>query len=340
MKSKKLFMWGLVGVFVLALASFTVTYTVRFTEAAVVTTFGKASEGADAKRDGLHWKWPYPFQSVTKYDTRMRFVQTKLETQQTADDKQIIVEAFCMWRVKDPMKFFRRFSIAGERASDHYKEAEDRLTGFLRSAMARTSSYRMSELFPSDGSPTKLGDLERDMLLAMTQSAERGSDSRLDDYGVEVIDVGVSRIQFPAATTEAVVQRMIASRNKLVTEIESQGEGEAERIKSAAQAQADTIMAFAMQRAAEIRAQGDVEAAPWLAQMDQEPELAIFVKNLDIMRESLARKLTLIFSDATPGLEFLNPSFMRGVSGGALPRINIGTEVPGGAGGGTQGGER
>src|SRR5688500_4082532 len=123
------------------------TYTVRFTENAVLTTFGKAGENAQKTQPGLKFKWPDPIQSVTKYDTRSGFRQTQSETQQTADSRQLVVEAFCTWKVADPLLFFQRFSNAGDRSADHYRKAEEVLRGSLRSAMGETSKYRMDELF-------------------------------------------------------------------------------------------------------------------------------------------------------------------------------------------------
>ncbi len=308
MQAKRLLMWTLVTVFVLALVSFMVTYTVRFTEAAVVTTFGQAGENAEAKQAGLHWKLPYPFQSVTTYDTRLRFVQTKLETQQTRDSKQIILESYCLWRVKDPMRFFKRFSIAGERSTDHYREAETRLIGMLRSAMSSTSAYTLGELFPSDGQRSKLDALENDILAGMTRATPGTGDSQgLDEFGIEVLQVGITRVQFPAETTTAVVERMIESRKKLVTAIETQGQAEAEAITSSARANADRIIAFAEARAAEIRAQGTRDAARYIEMMAANPELAKYLRHLETMRDSYAGKLTLILGDDTPGLELLNP---------------------------------
>ncbi|MCW5754157.1 MAG: hypothetical protein KIT24_05540 [Phycisphaeraceae bacterium] len=328
MQAKRLLIWTLVTVFVLAIASFMVTYTVRFTEAAVVTTFGQAGEDAQAKQAGLHWKLPYPFQSVTKYDTRMRYVQTKLETQQTRDNKQIILEAYCLWRVKDPMRFFKRFSIAGERAADHYREAETRLNGMLRSAMSSTSAYSLGELFPSSGQTSQLDRLESDILAAMTRSTDLTAEGaqRLDDFGIEIVQVGITRIQFPSDTTTAVIERMSASRKKLVTEIEEQGKAEADRITGGARANADRIMAFAEQRGQEIRAQGDRDSAQYLALMSANPELAKFLRHLDTMRETLAGKVTLILSDQTPGLQLVNPRALRNLVPGQIPAMTTQTE--------------
>ena len=81
--------------------------TVRFTERAVVTTFGKAGESSVKTEPGLGFKWPYPIQSVTKYDTRQRYSETRSEALATADNRQIIVQSFIVWEVKDPLKFFQ-----------------------------------------------------------------------------------------------------------------------------------------------------------------------------------------------------------------------------------------
>ena len=118
-------------VIVAALVLFSTTYTVRFTEVAVLTTFGKAGEGSIKTEPGLKFKWFYPIQQVTKYDNRIRLVQGQSETQQTADDFQIVMEAFLTYRVTDPLAFFRNFSSAGDRAVDHFARAEHVVLGAL-----------------------------------------------------------------------------------------------------------------------------------------------------------------------------------------------------------------
>src|SRR5690606_20999291 len=112
-------------VVVTALVLFSSTYTVRFTEVAVKTTFGKAGPNSIKTTPGLYFKLPYPIQQVTKYDSRTRLVTGQSETQQTADDFQIIMEGFLTYKVSDPLEFFRSFSSAGERAADHFARAEN-----------------------------------------------------------------------------------------------------------------------------------------------------------------------------------------------------------------------
>ena len=144
----------LAGLIVLALGAFSFTYTVQYNERAVVTNFGSADE-ADLKTDaGLKFKWPYPFQSVTSYDTRPQIVDALGTQQQTADDKQVIIEAYAVWRVSNPLVFYRKFSNAGPDESDHYAEAKKTVNSSLNSAISETSRFRMAELFsPNPGSP-------------------------------------------------------------------------------------------------------------------------------------------------------------------------------------------
>lgn len=324
---KRLVVIILAIVFVAALISYTVTYTVRFTEAAVLTTFGKAGDGAIKLEPGLKFKWPSPIQSVTKYDTRLRYLQARSQTQQTADNRQIIVEAYCTWRVADPLKFFQRFSNAGERAIDHYRKADETLQSSLRSAIGVTSRFTMKDLFTVAKDGSKLPELETAILAAM--SAKDQSGVSLAEYGISPVGVGVSRIVLPEETTKAVFERMGENRTRLAKELEAQGEAVAQTIRTTAQADAQRIKAFAERRAQEIRNQGDVEAAEFLAQMQANPELAVFLKNMEFLRDVLSKRTTLVLPTSMPGLELATPDALNGLKPGEIPVMKTPENWPG-----------
>ncbi|MCB9845284.1 MAG: hypothetical protein H6811_04780 [Phycisphaeraceae bacterium] len=315
--------WIIVAIVVFALGSFMVAYTVNFTEAAVVTTFGKASEGGKPVGAGLHFRLPYPLQSVTKYDTRIRIVETRLETQQTKDDKQVIVEAFCLWRVHDPLKFFRTFSNAGVRADDHYRAAENKLRDLLRSAMALTGQFALTDLFPPNGGESMLGELELTMRSSLRTASADDQRQSLDDYGIEVAEVGISRVLLPTSTSQSVITRMKENRNKLVASIQAAAQAEADRIRDQASSTAKTILSFAERRAQEIRARGDIEAAGYLAQINERPDLAVFLKNLDLWRDALTKRATLVLSTSFPGLGVLQPDVLSRHPAGEIPGSNL-----------------
>ena len=307
-------------VFILAIGSFSSCYTVRFTETAVKTTFGKAGEKSIITEPGLKWKLPYPIQSVTKYDTRTRIINARSETQQTADDFQIIVEAYMTYRVEDPLKFFRAFSNAGDRAIDHYVKAEDDvLRDLLRSALGQTSNFAMNDLFSPAQGASKLPELEGRVMGTLTSSNSGGTS--LDDYGIKVTSVGIDRIILPEDTTDAVITRMGANRDRLAERYESEGRSQARAIEAEARSNADKIRAFAQRRADEILAKGEAEAAPYLAQQNINPDLAVFIQNIRLMRESMAKKFTLIFSTSDYGMQLFDPDVIK-ISDGELPVPN------------------
>jgi len=304
--------------FLAAIAAFTFSYTVRFTESAVVTTFGRAGDGAIQTEPGLKFKWPYPIQSVTKYDRRLRLLQTRSATQQTADDSQIVVEAFATWRVSDPLVFFQRFSNAGQRSVDHFRQAEDILRARLTSALGEASKFSLNDLFTDEAGGSRLPELEA-LVFSALATGEDGA-RVLDDYGVEVTTVGINRVELPGDTTTKVIERMGANRDRLAQELESQGTARATAILAQAEADAQKIRTFAERRAAEIRARGEFEAQEYLAQQNSNAELAVFLQNLELMKDAMAKRFTLVMSMNDYGFGLFSPETVSG-SEGALPSL-------------------
>jgi membrane protease subunit HflC len=301
----------LTAAIVLAFTAYWCTYVVRFTEVAVVTTFGRAEAAAvkngGAGEAGLYFKWPYPIQSVTKYDTRTRLLQTRSETQVTADNAQIIVESFLAWRVKDPLVFYQRYSSAGPDARDHFREAERTLESVLRSALAEVSRFGLRELFDPRQGASRLGDLEK-AIDERLKRADTGAGQQIAAYGIEPTLVGVNRIVLPQETTRTVFERMKANRDALAGEAQAAGETLATTIKNEAQSDATRIRVFAEQRAAEIRNQGDLEAARYIRAFSEAPELAVFLKNLEFMRNGMSKRSTLVLPTTMPGMSVFDPA--------------------------------
>lgn len=306
----------LVGVLLLlGLGAFSMTSIVRFTEVGVKTRFGDAKVIYD--EPGLKWKWPYPIEQITKYDTRIRVVEAQSETQQTADDFQIIVQSFLSYRVADPLKFFQSFSGAGPRSTDHFRKAEnDVMRDLLRSALGETSRFEISDLFSTGSEGSRLGELEARVRALLEEGGESGQ--ALSEYGIEVVSVGIDRIILPEETTSSVIQRMGAVRDRLAERFESEGRSQAQAITAEANSNADKILAFARRRADEILARGEAEAAPYLAAQNINPDLAVFVQNIKLMEDAMSKKFTLIFSTSDFGMQLFDPEILN-KTGGRLP---------------------
>jgi membrane protease subunit HflC len=308
----------LTAIFLIALLSFTISYTVRFTDVAVVTTFGKA-DTTDVRADaGLYFKMPYPIQSVTIYDKRMRILTNKFEQLATKDNRQVAVETFCMWRVEDPLKFFRSFSNAGTRAEEHYARAEGALRQNLRAAAALVSQYDMNELFSASRNGSKLKELQDRMLASFRGSAD-DTGLKLADYGIVAEDLGLMRVVLTEEVSKAVMERMRAGRDLIVKETQSQGQAMANSIRTQADSDASRITQFADFLAQKIKSQGEREAEPYYAQMNDNPQLAQFNANMEFIREVYAKKMTMVVSSTLPGIGLLFPDAADQMRTGQIP---------------------
>ncbi len=295
----------IIAAVILVVALYMTTDTVRFTETAVVTTFGKADAEDVRSEPGLLFTVPWA-QRVTKYDKRARFLETIGEMQQTRDQRQIVSNVFLTWEVADPLNFYRRFSGAGDRPEEHYREAEKTLRSQLRSAvLAEFGRYRLTELLSPVPGQSKLSELEAGVL-ARLQSGASG-ETPLAEYGIRVASVGISSMTFPQDTTREVFKAMRSNRTTIASEAKSQGESRAATIRSQADSDAKRILAFADTLAAAIRGQGEAEAARYVAQMNDEPELAIFLQNIKFMRDTIGRQFTLVLPTNLPGMQMLRP---------------------------------
>ncbi|MEQ9095857.1 MAG: SPFH domain-containing protein [Phycisphaerales bacterium] len=320
--------FGVAILFVVVLLVYAMTFTVRFTEAAVVTYFGEVSK--EVTEPGLRFKWFYPIEGVTKYETTNRLSQARIETYQTRDDRQLIVGAFAIWRVKpnEVGTFYRRFSNSGPRAADHYRAAATLVEDTLRSSMSELSSYSMAELFTPNEAASRLEELE-ERVLAQMKSTLEGQGER--SFGIEVVQAGIARTSLPQTTTEAALERMRQDRARIVTGLQQSGQSEADAIRSRAESNAAKILAFAESRARQIRARGDQEAARYLEQMSEVPGLAIYLKNLELLEEAMFGRATLLFSTDTPGLNLLDPSLFESSEAGEIPGMGTFLGEPEGA---------
>lgn len=310
----------LTAVFLIALLSFTISYTVRFTDVAVVTTFGRA-DTTDVRNDpGLYFKMPYPIQSVTIYDKRMRILTNKFEQLSTKDNRQVAVETFCMWRVEDPLRFFQSFSNAGLRADEHYARAEFALRQNLRAAAALVSQYKMDELFSASKNGSKLTELQQRML-ASFQGVKDESGLRLSDYGIAADDLGLMRVVLTEEVSKTVMERMRAGRDLIVKETQSQGQAMADSIRAQADSDANRITQFADFLAQKIKSQGEMEAVPYYKQMNDNPKLAAFNANMEFIREVYAKKMTMVVSSTLPGIGMLFPDAVESMRTTEIPGL-------------------
>ncbi len=274
-----------------------VLFTVREGEVAVVTTFGKPVRTLTTA--GLYARWPWPVQRVYRYDNRIHCLEGTLQETMTQDGKNVLVSVYAGWRIREPLQFLERVGTI--------EQAESSLDGLLRNYKnAVLGQHPFSNLVNADPKAMKYEAIEKEILDAVQPEA-------LDRYGIEVSFLGIRRLGLPEATTEKVFERMRAEREELAERYRSEGEGAAIRIRAEADRQKNQLLAQADADAKRIRADGDAQAAEYYRAFEKNPELAMFLRKLEVLQETLKERSTVVLSADTEPYDLL-----RG--GQALPK--------------------
>ena len=288
---------GVVVAVILLIAVF--SYQLNQTESAVVTTFGSPAAVTDP---GLHFRWPFPFQKIYKFDHRIRCFEGgsgKIEETMTADGQNILVGIFINYRISAVEKFFRTL--------EDMTKAEERLNSLMRSAKNATfGQYKFSQVINTKPELMKLNEIQDRIKAALEKDTA--------EYGIEIVSVGINTINVPERITDKVFDRMIEDRKLVADRYLAEGTVRASEIRNDADQKKAVMLAKAEAEAREIRAQGDAEAATFYAVFRENPELAEFLRKLDSLRLIMRKQTTLVldtnvapFDLLKPGSEVLGP---------------------------------
>lgn len=260
---------------------YSAAFTVDFRQTAIVKTFGKAGPPIDGETaSGLHWKLPWPIQSLVRYDRRNFVFDDAHEQISTKDKQNIVVTAFCAWRIEDPEKFLRRI--------EDVNRAEDQLRKLVRAKKSNIiGEHNMSDFVNTDPAKMRLAEIEKEIAAAVQTDAGR-------DYGIRIVSLGIRSVELPKDVTARVVDSMREERNRYAQDYKTRGEAEASRITARAEAARDQILAFTNAKAETIRSEGKRETARLYAQFRQNEQFAMFLRELDFWREALKDNAVIV----------------------------------------------
>jgi membrane protease subunit HflC len=288
----------LIAVIFLVMVIYLVTFQVRETEAAFVTRFGKPVREITAP--GLYAKWPTPIEQVHTFDARMRVLEAELGETTTSGTVPIIVNTYVVWRVAEPLKFLN--------AVKTIENAESKLRNQINDTQNRViGQHTFGAFVNSDPDQIKFDQIQAQMLADLQGPA-------LKDYGIEIKTLGIKQLKISAEVTKQVFERMKAERQRRTDATISEGDAEAGRIMAEANMKRDVLLAAAEARAKTVRGQGDAEAAKYYKMLEEDPQLAIFLRNIEAFVASLKERATIIIpADADPfrllmGMPSLQPS--------------------------------
>jgi len=276
----------LIAIIFLVMVVYLVTFQVRETELAFVTRFGKPVR--EITDPGLYVKWPTPIERAHKFDSRMRVLEAvEFGETPTKGAVPIIVNTYIVWRVAEPLKFLNAVKTP--------ENAETKLRNQVNDTQNRViGRYMFAQFVNSDPNKSKFDQIQAEMLADLKGPVR-------DDYGIEIEALGIKQLKVSEDVTQKVFARMKAERQRQTEATISEGQAEAIRIRTEADNKRDVLMAAAEGRAKEIRGQGDADAAQYYYMLDEDRDLAIFLRNLEALAVILKDRATvLIPAEADP----------------------------------------
>ena len=291
------------------LVSLDAVFIVTETNQAIITQFGEPIGGA-VTVPGLHLKAPF-VQKTYFFDKRWLEWDGDPNQIPTRDKKYIWIDTYCRWRISDPLVFFQR--VRDERGA--HSRIDDIVDGETRNVVAK---FDLIEIVRSSNREFEL--TEESALLDLSEvvgKIQTGRDklsrailenaSKITpEFGVELKDVQIKRVNYVDEVEKKVFDRMVAERKRIASKYRSEGDGRSAEIRGEKERELKRIISEAYRTAQEIKGKADAEATRIYAQAyNLDPEFYQFMRTLETYRATLEKETWLILSTDSEFLKYL-----------------------------------
>ncbi len=275
----------------------------------IITQFGEPIGGAVTEA-GLHVKAPF-IHKANFFEKRWLEWDGDANQIPTKDKKYIWVDTYARWRVKEPLTFFQR--VRDERGAQ--SRLDDIIDGETRNIVA---SYDLIELVRSTNREFEITEelefiLDKEEIRKIDTGREKIADLILSkssaitgEFGIELRDVRIKRINYVDEVQQKVFDRMIAERQRIASKYRSEGDGRSAEVRGQKERELKKIQSEAYRQAQEIKGKADAEATKIYAQAyNRDPEFYQFMKTLETYRKIMDEKTWLILSTEAEFLKYL-----------------------------------
>ncbi len=290
----------LVGIAIIA--GYASMFTVDESEQAIVVQFG-APVGQPIVNPGLHFKIPF-IQEIRRFDKRLLSWDGDPNQVPTIEEQFISVDTTARWRIVDPLKFLQSVSNelkAQSRLSDildsvvRDKIAASSLVDIVRSRDWNVSQEDLERAMAGEGDEAILLQKVKSGREQLVKSILETAQQQMPQYGIELVDIRIKRINYVESVQEQVFQRMIAERQRIAEQFRSEGQGKAAEILGETERLLAEIKSEAERDAEIIRGLADAEASKiYNNAFGSNEEFYAFYRTLESYSKSLGKDVTLV----------------------------------------------
>ncbi len=238
---------------------------------------------------GLNFKLPPPFQNVSYIDKRLLTLESNdTEPTLTAEKQRVVIDWYVRWRISDPQAYIRNVGL-------NEGAGALQLNRVVRNSFQQEVNKRTLKELLATGREALMEDVKKEVLEAV-----RGAEK---PWGMDVVDVRITRVDYAESITASVYQRMEAERKRVANELRSTGFAEGEKIRADADRQREVIVAEAYKKAQTVKGEGDAKAVAIYGEaFGKDPSFAQFYRSLDAYKSSFGSKGDVMVVD--PSSEF------------------------------------
>jgi membrane protease subunit HflC len=280
-------------------------FIVHQAQSAIVFQFGEAKQVRE--EPGLYFKTPF-IQTVEYFDKRILDFDLPPEEAIASDQKRLVVNAFARYRIEDPLLFYQ--SVTNE--SGARDRLQSSLTSDLRSILGKAT----------------FTEIVRDRRAELMTEIARSVEQKIRPFGMEIIDVRLTRVDLPEANSQAIYERMNTERQQEAAEIRARGTEQATRIRAEADRKVTVLIAEANRDSERTRGEGDGERNRIYAEaFGRDTDFFAFYRSMQAYEEGLkAEDTRLVISPNSEFFQyFTNPGGVLNATGPNAP----GTQTPG-----------
>jgi membrane protease subunit HflC len=293
-------------------------YKLGESEQAIITQFGRPVGGA-VKDAGLHFKIPM-IQTLHRFEKRILNWDSSADQIPTADKKYIWLDTTARWKIVDPLRFYTSVTNvrgAQTRLDDIIDSASrDIVSSFVLVEVVRNSN-RILELrkeipvgdeIVSDEEEAAVGVIEEVQIgrEQLTKMILARASELIPQYGIELLDVHIKRLNYIEDVRKKVYERMISERQRIASKYRSEGEGKRAEIGGMKEKELNRIYSEAYKTSEKIRGKADAQATKIYANAyRQDPEFYSFLKTLDVYKETIGENNRVILTTDTELYRYL-----------------------------------
>lgn len=306
----------LVAVFALLILFGGVVFVVDETEQVVITQFGRPV-GEPIKSAGLHVKLPF-IQDANFFPKNLLEWDGEPSQMPTLDKTYIWVDTFARWRIANPLTFFETVNneIAAQKKLDDIIDPAtwNFITSHHLIEAVRNSNREM------DIREVGVDDFTKEIVKKpievgrekIAEGIRKQAQPKLEEFGIDLVDVGIKRINYVEEVRKAVYNRMIAERKQIAEKFRSEGRGESSKIAGDKEKELKKITSQAYRKAQEIKGEADAEATKIYAEAyGKDPEFYSFINTLEIYKNSLDKETWLMLSTKSDFFKYLKKYYYK-----------------------------